>query len=196
VTTPQAQATPRRWGLLAARSVAAVAAGVLLFASFPPRPLWFLAPLGIALLVAVLTARPLPRKSGFGYGYLAGLGFFVPLLPWIGVYVGPLPWLALAAAEAVFVGLFGALTVHLRSLPAAPLWIATAWSATEFLRATVPFGGFPWGRLAFGQPDGTFVSLAALGGAPLVSFAVALTGTGLAALGLAVMRRSGAAADR
>lgn len=178
------------------RMAAALLAGVLLFASFPPRPLWFLAPVGIALLTAVLTVQPMRRRAGFGYGYLAGLGFLVPLLPWVGVYVGPLPWLALAAAEAVFVGLFGALAVHLRSLPAAPLWIAAAWSATEFARASVPFGGFPWGRLAFGQPDGVLVSLAALGGAPLVSFAVALTGTGLAALVSVVMRSNGARLDR
>lgn len=178
------------------RMGAALLAGVLLFASFPPRPLWFLAPVGIALLTAVLTVQPMRRRAGFGYGYLAGLGFLVPLLPWVGVYVGPLPWLALAAAEAVFVGLFGALAVHLRTLPAAPLWIAAAWSATEFARASVPFGGFPWGRLAFGQPDGVLVSLAALGGAPLVSFAVALTGTGLAALVSVVVRSNGARLDR
>ncbi|MEU5843656.1 apolipoprotein N-acyltransferase [Rhodococcus sp. NPDC047139] len=171
------------------RAVLSVAAGLLLFASFPPRPLWFLAPVGLALLIGALTAVPLQRRAGFGYGYLAGLGFFVPLLPWIGVYVGPLPWLALAAAEAVFVGLFGALVVHLRALPAAPLWIAAAWSLTEWLRSSVPFGGFPWGRLAFGQPDGLFVSLVVVGGAPLVSFAVALTGAGAAALVRAARRR-------
>ncbi|MGW0017676.1 apolipoprotein N-acyltransferase [Rhodococcus sp. NPDC003382] len=167
---------------VAVRAVLSVLAGLLLFASFPPRPLWFLAPLGIGLLITVLIAQPLHRRAGFCYGYLAGLGFLVPLLPWIGVYVGPLPWLALAAVEALFVGLFGALVVHVRSLPAAPLWIAACWSLTEFLRASVPFGGFPWGRLAFGQPDGLLVALAAAGGAPLVSFAVALTGAGVAAL--------------
>ena len=32
----------------------AVVAGLLLFASFPPRPLWFLAVTGIALLTLVL----------------------------------------------------------------------------------------------------------------------------------------------
>jgi len=176
---------------VAVRAAASVAAGLLLFASFPPRPLWFLAPLGIALLVAAVTTGALRRRAGFGYGYLAGLGFFLPLLPWVGVYVGPLPWLALAAAEAVFVGLFGMLAVQLRSLRAAPVWIAAVWSLTEWLRASVPFGGFPWGRLAFGQPDGLFVSLAAVGGAPLVSFAVALTGAGLAALVPVVRTRRG-----
>ncbi|MGN5240309.1 MULTISPECIES: apolipoprotein N-acyltransferase [unclassified Rhodococcus (in: high G+C Gram-positive bacteria)] len=176
----------RRLVPVVARSVAAVGAGVLLFASFPPRPLWFLAPLGIAVLVAVVTARPMRRRAGFGYGYLAGLGFLVPLLPWIGVYVGPLPWLALAAVEALFIGLFGALAVHVRSLPAAPVWIAAAWSLTEYARSSVPFGGFPWGRLAFGQPDGFLVWLAVVGGAPLVSFAVALIGSGAAVLVLGV----------
>lgn len=174
----------------------AVASGLLLFASFPPRPLWFLAPVGIALLTAVLTGygrggRTL--RAGFGYGYLAGLGFLVPLLPWIGEYVGPLPWLALAAAEAVFIGLFGLGAVLVARLRA-PNWVislavAAVWSLTEWLRSSLPFGGFPWGRLAFGQPEGWLLPLAALGGAPLLSFGVALTGTGLAALAFAAIRR-------
>lgn len=174
----------------------AVASGLLLFASFPPRPLWFLAPVGIALLTAVLTGygcggRTL--RAGFGYGYLAGLGFIVPLLPWIGVYVGPLPWLALAAAESVFIGLFGLAAVLVTRLRA-PIWVlavavAAVWSLTEWLRSSLPFGGFPWGRLAFGQPEGWLLPLAALGGAPLLSFGVAVTGTGLAAVAFTAWRR-------
>ncbi|RVW08746.1 apolipoprotein N-acyltransferase [Prescottella agglutinans] len=177
--------------------VLAVASGLLLFASFPPRTLWFLAPLGVALLTAVLTdygRRGRTLRAGFGYGYLAGLGFLVPLLPWIGEYVGPLPWLALSAAEAVFIGLFGLGAVLVARLRA-PLWvvalaIAAVWSLTEWLRSTLPFGGFPWGRLAFGQPEGWLLPLAALGGAPLLSFGVALTGTGLAALAFVAARRA------
>lgn len=42
-----------------------------------------------------------------------------------------------------------------------------------------PFGGFPWGKLAFGQADGIFAPLAALGGTPVLSFAVALCGFGI-----------------
>jgi apolipoprotein N-acyltransferase len=182
--------------------VLAFGSGALLFASFPPRPLWFLAPFAVALLVLVLTrfgagdragtARdrpPLRLRGAFGYGFLAGLGFLLPLLPWVGEYVGPAPWLALATAEAVFFGLFGVLAVILARLPLAPLWIACAWTLTEWLRSSVPFGGFPWGRLAFGQADGWLLSLASIGGAPLLGFAVALTGTGIAALAVAVARR-------
>lgn len=172
-----------------------VAGGALIFASFPPRTLWFLAPLGIALLALVLTGfggrRPLSLKAGFGYGCAAGLGFFVPLLPWIGVYVGPMPWLALAAAESVFVGLFGVLGVVAARSAWWPVSMALAWSLTEWLRSSVPFGGFPWGRLAFGQPEGWLLPLASIGGAPLLSFGVALTGTGTAALLVAGSRRDG-----
>lgn len=172
------------------RSVASVFAGVLLFGSFPPRPWWFLAPAGIALLTLVVRSGPRLR-AGFGYGFLAGLGFFLPLLPWTGIYVGPLPWLALSTACAVYLGLFGVLGRMLGRLPGWPLWPALAWTAAEWGRSSFPFGGFPWGRLAFGQADGWFLPLAAYGGAPLVSFVVALSGTCGAAVVLGVLREVG-----
>ncbi|QIS13089.1 apolipoprotein N-acyltransferase [Nocardia arthritidis] len=166
------------------RSLGAVLGGLLIYGSFPPRPLWFLAPFGIAMLTLAVGGVG-KLRGGFGYGFLGGLAFFVPLLPWTGIYVGPVPWLALSAVCAVYVGLFGLLTRLLRGLPGRPLWVALAWTTTEWVRSSFPFGGFPWGRLAFGQADGWFLPLAAYGGAPLVSFAVALTGTGIAALVLA-----------
>ena len=46
----------------------------------------------------------------------------------------------------------------------------------EAIRDRVPFGGFPWGRLAFSQSDSPLTALAAWGGAPLLTFAVALGG--------------------
>ncbi|MEO7079332.1 MAG: apolipoprotein N-acyltransferase [Rhodococcus sp. (in: high G+C Gram-positive bacteria)] len=173
--------------------LSAVASGLLLFLSFPPRPLWFLAPVGVALLVLVLrrfrTTGSVSKKSGFGYGFLAGLGFFVPLLPWIGVYVGPLPWLALAAAESLFIGLFGVLAVVVSRNRWWPVSTAAVWSLVEWARSNFPFGGFPWGRLSFGQPDSWLLPLASIGGAPLLSFGVALTGTGLAAIACTLAAR-------
>ncbi|MGH3822878.1 MAG: apolipoprotein N-acyltransferase, partial [Pseudonocardiaceae bacterium] len=58
------------------------------------------------------------------------------------------------------------------------LWAAGVWVAAEALIARVPFGGFPWGRVAFGQPSGVFLPVAAIGGAPLLTAAVVLTGFG------------------
>lgn len=169
-----------RWSVLW-KSIASILAGLLIFGSFPPRPYWFLAPVGIAVLVAVLRSGTRPR-GGFGYGFLAGLGFFLPLLPWTGIYVGPVPWLALSAVCAVYIGVFGVLTRLLARLPGWPVWAALAWVSVEWMRSSFPFGGFPWGRLAFGQADGWLLSLAAVGGAPLIGFVVAFVGCALVVL--------------
>jgi apolipoprotein N-acyltransferase len=53
--------------------------------------------------------------------------------------------------------------------------------AEELVRDRWPLGGFSWGRLAFSQGDTPFTGYAALGGAPGVTFAVALS-AGLLAL--------------
>ncbi|MFG2983693.1 apolipoprotein N-acyltransferase [Streptomyces sp. NPDC048258] len=169
--------TRKRKGAVFARAVLAAVAGVLLYLSFPPRPLWWLAPLALALLAGCLHGRR--ARAGFGLGFLAGLGFLLPLLVWTGEEVGPVPWLALAAVEALFIGLTGLGIALVSRLPAWPLFAAAVWVAGEALRARAPFGGFPWGKLAFGQADGVFTPLAALGGTPLLSFAVALCGFGL-----------------
>lgn len=165
----------RHHGGIALRLALSVGAGWLLFLSFPPRTLWFLAPVAIALLTVVLQGRSL--RAGFGFGYAAGLGFFVPLLPWVGAYVGATPWLALAAIEALAFGVFGVLAVAVGHAPLSPVWIAGAWVTAEALRSRVPFGGFPWGRLAFGQADGPLLPLASIAGAPGLSFVTALIGT-------------------
>lgn len=167
----------RRWPRRFVRPGAAVLSGLLLFASFPPRPLWWLALPGFALLGWTLRGRR-PR-AGFGLGFLAGLGFLLPLLKWTGEEVGPLPWVALAAVSALFVGAVGVGTAAVSRLPAWPVFAAAVWILGEAARARVPFGGFPWGKIAFGQADGMFLPLAAVGGTPVLGFAVALCGFGL-----------------
>ncbi|GAA3356321.1 hypothetical protein GCM10017744_022430 [Streptomyces antimycoticus] len=52
----------------------------------------------------------------------------------------------------------------------------------------MPFGGFPWGRLAFANTGSPYTPLAALGGAPLVTFGVAVTGGALASAALVLWR--------
>jgi apolipoprotein N-acyltransferase len=163
-----------------ARLLAAPVGGFLCYLASAPHTRWWLAPVGMALLGAALWGRR--RRAGLGLGFLFGLGYFLPLLPWVGIYVGPLPWLALATAEAVLLGVGCALISIVSACPGAPFWAAALWVATEAASSRVPFGGFPWGKLAFTQDDGPLLRIAALGGTPLVSFAVALTGFGLAEL--------------
>lgn len=182
-------ARPSRLRRLVPVGLTAVA-GLLLWASFPPRELPWLAPLSFALFGLAVHGRRL--RAGFGLGLVFGLAYMVPLLSWTGVDVGPLPWLALAAAEALLVSLAGLGIAYVSRLPPWPLWAAGVWIADEALRARFPFGGFPWGKVAFGQPSGVFLPLASLGGTPLLGFAVVLCGFGLAALVLRVvsLRRS------
>ncbi|BBZ29003.1 apolipoprotein N-acyltransferase [Mycolicibacterium madagascariense] len=166
----------------ALRLAASLAAGVLLCVSFPPFGWWPAAFLALALLTWVLTDASTTKAGGFGYGFLAGLAFYVPLIPWISGLVGPFPWLALSALEALFPAVFGLLAVIVRRLPGWPVWFACLWVLAEWLKSTIPFGGFPWGAVGFSQDDSPLLVLAHYGGVPLVSFAVALVGVGLAAL--------------
>ncbi|MBV9313661.1 MAG: apolipoprotein N-acyltransferase [Pseudonocardia sp.] len=166
--------------ICAARLLAAPVGGLLLYAACAPNTLWWLSPVAFALLAAGLWERR--WRLGFLLGFLFGLAYFVPLLSWVGIYVGPVPWLVLATLQALFVGVGCMAIAGLSRLRLAPLWAAAMWTATEAAMARVPFGGFPWGRVAFSQADGPFIRLAAYGGPPLVSFAVALTGFALAEL--------------
>lgn len=158
-------------------AAASALSGFLLYVSFPPRTLWWLAVPAFAVLGWVLRGRS--WKAGLGLGYLFGLGFLLPLLVWTGVEVGPGPWIALVVIEAVFVALVGAGVAAVSRLPAWPLWAAALWTAGEAARARAPFNGFPWGKVAFGQADGVLLPLAALGGTPVLGFAVVLCGFGL-----------------
>ena len=170
------------------RLVAVTLGGLLMCISFPPIGWWWSAVLAFALLSWVLVHPATRLAGGLGYGFLFGLAFYIPLLPWISGLVGPMPWLLLAAMEAMFPAIFGLFAVVVRQLPGWPLWLALLWSLQELLKSSVPFGGFPWGVVGFGQTGGPFLPLARLGGVPLLSFAIALLGTSLCALAIEIVR--------
>ncbi|MER6031651.1 apolipoprotein N-acyltransferase [Streptomyces sp. NPDC001851] len=168
-------------------AVVSALCGVLLYVSFPPRPLWWLALPAFAGFGWVLRGRG--WKAALGLGYLFGLGFLLPLLVWTGVEVGPGPWLALVAIEAAFIASVGVGVAAVSRLPAWPVWAAAVWIAGEAVRARAPFRGFPWGKIAFGQADGVFLPLAAVGGTPVLGFAVVLCGFGLYEAGRLIAER-------
>ena len=165
------------------RVVIAAAAGGLMYAAFPPNDhVWWLAPIALGLLYATMTIGGPSVRSCVGSGFVFGLAFFVPLLPWIGEYVGALPWLALATVMAAYTALFGALAAVTMRLRFRPLWFALSWVTVEAVRSAFPFGGFPWGRTAFSQVDGLYLPLASVIGAPGVAGVIALSGASAVAL--------------
>lgn len=176
-TTPApGRSQPRRWTTL----VQATAGGLATEAAFPDRSWWPVAALGVALLVLALR-RDDARWAGL-VGLVWGLAFFAPHLWWARAAAGTIPWLALAVVQSTLVTVGSVAWViarrarWLRRAPLTALAFTVIWVADEQLRSTWPFGGFPWGRLAFSQTDGPLLRLAWLGGAPLVSAAVALAG--------------------
>jgi apolipoprotein N-acyltransferase len=185
---PQVMAHPEPPGPVPLRPalILSVAAGLALLLALPPFDLWPLAPVGVALLAVATHRRRL--RAGFGLGFLAGVVLFFPLLRWTSFAAGWLPWALLSTAEAVFFGLTGLATAWLRPLLDRyrgllwPLLLGLLWVAQEAGRDRAPFGGFPWGRLAFSQADAPALRLAAYGGAPAVTFGVAAAGGALVGL--------------
>ena len=162
------------------RIAAALLGGYALNLAFAPSTRWWMTLVGLALFgLSVHGRRVLPA---LGLGLLFGLAFYLPLLNWTTVYVGPIAT-ALGVAEAVLLMPVGPLIASAsRRLPGWPVWAAAAWIAGEALRARVPFGGFPWGGIAYSQPDGPLLPSASLIGATGLAFLTALGGFALAAL--------------
>lgn len=170
------------------RLVCAVAGGALLFASFPALNWWWGAVVAAALLAWTLKHPATTPAGGLGYGFLFGLAFYLPLLPWVSTLVGAGPWVVLAMTCALFPAMFGLCAVLVRGLPGWPVWFALVWAAQEWLKSIVPFGGFPWGSVAFGQAQGPFLPLVQLGGAALLSTAIMLVGFSATAIELEIVK--------
>lgn len=170
---------PRLRGRPAARPGICLAAGVALWTAFPPLNAWPMAMVAVA--VFTLAVRDASLRAALAGGWLFGLGTFVPMLSFLR-WIGYDAWLILAAGEALWFVLLAAAVRHVHRAPLWPLAVALLWVGEEWLRDRVPFHGFPWGRLAFGQADGPLLPWAAVGGAVLVTFVTALLGAMLAAV--------------
>jgi apolipoprotein N-acyltransferase len=178
------------------RSLLALAAGVMVPLSMAPFHFWLLGPVAVGLLFWVLTDG---RSGGLREGWLYGLGLYGVGTSWIYVSIhehgGASPVLAavlvalFSAFMAVFPMLLGWAFVRLKpqtdaSAAAlfAALYVALEWLLTWFLT------GFPWVALGYGQIDSPMAGLAPLGGVPLVSFGVLVSGLALALLVRALAR--------
>lgn len=174
--------------------LAAAGFGALLVPAFAPVGWFWLAPLCVAgyTLCAQAAANSRaarglrrPATAAAWTGFWFGLTFSILMFEWVTV-VGTDAWIILGFLEALYFIPFGAATAAVARLRGAVLWQALLWVAEEAARDRWPVGGFSWGRLAFSQTHTLLTPLAALGGAPLVTFATALIGTLLAAFALTV----------
>ncbi|MGZ4466897.1 MAG: apolipoprotein N-acyltransferase [Nocardioidaceae bacterium] len=162
-------------------AVAGVATGL----GFEPLALAYLVSLAVAAVT--LACRGVRLRAGFGLGFVYGTAFMLTLLPWLQVVSGYV-WVLLAVAEGLYYGLMGLTVAAVVRLRFWPVWVACSWVFVELLRGAVPFGGFPWGRLAFATTDTPVAPLMTYLGTGGVTFVVALVGTTLAWAAVEVRR--------
>jgi len=130
--------------------------------AMPRENIWPLMFVSVALiLISIRGLRFLPAT---GVGFAAGLAFYMSQIEWISLYLGPIPWIALSVVEAAIFALgagFIAICWSWASrlslgniLPAVvALVIATLWTAREWVAINLPYGGFPWSRVAQALSD-------------------------------------------
>ncbi|QRV02956.1 apolipoprotein N-acyltransferase [Arcanobacterium phocisimile] len=121
----------------------------------------------------------MPVMRAMGLGGLWGLAFFIPHTAWAATAAGSvLALVGLALSQASFIAVLAAMWSQISYLTPtwAWLWASISWVGIEHLRASIPFGGMPWGKIAFALNDSPLVRLAPIGSTLLVGlFAVAVS---------------------
>ncbi|OKL52413.1 apolipoprotein N-acyltransferase [Buchananella hordeovulneris] len=199
--------------------LAALTGGGLLALGHEPVACWPAALLGAGLLGSLLV-RLRPGTAAL-LGLVAGLAFYLPLLRFIEVSLNTTwVWLVLGLLEASFVAVGGAVAAAVLGPVALPLarlparkrahaavgalpllgrgslvavgW-AVLWTASDLARSHFPFGGFPWGNLAYTQVDSPLLRYVPWISAVGLTGLVVLLGTFVseAAVALVGRRRSG-----
>lgn len=137
------------------RCACALLAGVALSAAFEPLALrWLLIPALTAffLLLRGLLLRGLGPKAAVWPGLAFGAGFMFTHQVWMRA-IGTDAWIAISLLETSFFAVLAVALALTGRLRAWPLWWAVWWIAIESWRTQWPFGGMPWGRLAFAVMD-------------------------------------------
>ena len=165
---------------LLGRLALSVAGGALSSLAYPRAGLWPMIFIAVAMLLSAI--RGLRFWRAFGVGYLGGFAFYFSQISWMSQYLGPIPLLALSILEAFFFGLAMAATARVwawlasdrvYSPLAAAGAIAIIWTAREWVSTNLPYGGFPWSRLAMSQSESPLANWVFFGGQPLLSLVVA-----------------------
>ena len=163
--------------------ILALVAGAAMSLSFAPFELWWIAPLCVGCLYAIIQSNP--SKSAAGLGFLFGLGYFGVGVSW--VYnslhdfggASPPIGVMLTAFLVCFLSLYPCLAAYtfrrLTRIQNARMTVfnaaffASLWAIAELLRAKI-LGGFPWINIGYSQTTGPLGSLAPIVGVYGIGF--------------------------
>ena len=176
---------PKNSRSMAIRYASATIGGFLSSLAMPRESISPFIFLSVALLL--FSIHNLKFFSALGVGVVGGFAFYLSQIEWLSHYLGPIPWLALSTLEAIIFSLGMAATALVwnwlqRVLPVdnafKPLAISTAlalmWTSREWVSITLPYGGFPWSRLAQTQSETYLAKWVYVGGLGSLTFVVAL----------------------
>lgn len=166
-------------------------AGALSGLAYPRFDIWPL--IFVSVFSILLLLKGIGWRYGLLLGFVAGQGFYLSQIYWISNYLGPVPLFALTTLQSLYFTIFGTLAALLwtneflwsmRGRTAGKLLLAAAfsslWMAREFVAINLPYGGFPWSRLAMSQAHSPLADWVYWGGQPLLGFAIAFTAAGFA----------------
>ncbi|MEY4321931.1 MAG: hypothetical protein RL167_659, partial [Actinomycetota bacterium] len=166
------------------RCFLAAAGGLISSLAFPRENIWPLIFIAVALLL--ISVHQQNFRTALLIGFVGGLAFYLSQIEWLSLYLGPVPWLALSVLEAGIFAIGMAATAlvwqKLSILALRPIFrnviaalaIATVFTSREWISITLPYGGFPWSRLAQSQSDSPLADWVYLGGLGLLTWIVAL----------------------
>jgi apolipoprotein N-acyltransferase len=139
------------------RPPTALVGGLLSSLAMPREDIWPLIFVSVAMIL--VSIRGLRFWPAAGVGFVAGLAFYMSQVEWLSLYLGPVPWIALSVMEAlIFAAGSGVIAITWKWLVTLKknfyrstliaLAIATLWTAREWVAINLPYGGFPWSRVA------------------------------------------------
>jgi apolipoprotein N-acyltransferase len=176
----------------------AILSGVLLWMSFYPMNLGFLAYIALVPFLSLVRAEGVSARRRYSAAFVGGLVFYVPALQWIRVAHPAMyaSWIGLSLGCACFhpIALFLLRRLDRLGKPPLAITVAIVWVALEYVRAHFPVGysflkplgmhqlvGFAWYFLGHTQHAySMMIQIADLGGVYLITFMVAACNGALA----------------
>jgi len=155
-------------------AVLAGLSGALLSLCYPMANFSWLAWLVLAPFFYTIS-KAKSRKQAVFLGWVFALSFFTVSLHFL-IHVAFAAWPALALLESLYGLILGLLLFETRRFSSVflrVLWIASVWTAVEFLRTEIPIWGF--GLNLLGHSQGfqiSVIQIASVGGAYLLSFVI------------------------
>ena len=146
-------------------------AGVLMARSFSYTDTWILLPMGIAVWWAGTHKRELSDYLFFSFSL--SIAYWFARLSWL-TLIGLDAYIILALLMALITGSSGFFMYQVKDLPLPFVWYGLIFISIETITDYIPFGGFPWGKIAYDSADAPWANLMPYGSSPLVSAGILL----------------------